>query len=79
MLSSKFKGVRAGSPSFEQFLATVWHEVKGHNVDDARHDNPREQAAFDAKYEKPIADAIKKAKADGTWRKIVADAEKAYP
>ena len=79
LLNSNFKGVNVNTPSFEQFIATVWHEVKGHNVDDAQHNSRQEQAAFDAKYEKPISEAIKKAKANGTWRKIVADAEEAYP
>lgn len=36
---------------------TVWHEIKGHNIDGAE-----DGAAFDAKYEAPVHEAIKKAK-----------------
>jgi RHS repeat-associated protein len=36
---------------------TVWHEIKGHNIDGAA-----DGAAFDAKYEAPVYAAIKNAK-----------------
>jgi RHS repeat-associated protein len=51
---------------FEEFLVTLYHEVKGHNVDNVWHDNPN----FDALYEAPVYKAIAKTKKDGTWNAI---------
>jgi hypothetical protein len=78
-INSAYQGAKIESPDFEQLMVTLWHEVTGHNVDDARHDNKRDQAAFDAKYEKPVFEAIKRAKANGTWKKILEKAAKAFP
>ncbi|MCO5053478.1 MAG: RHS repeat-associated core domain-containing protein [Verrucomicrobiae bacterium] len=38
-------------------IVTVWHEMEGHNKDDGE-DGP----AFDARYEKPVQDAVEKLK-----------------
>ena len=75
----RLQGLKIDSPEFEQLMVTLWHEVKGHNVDDASHDNKKEHDAFIKKYEKPLFDAIKKAKANGTWTKILDKAAKANP
>lgn len=57
-----FKRVKIDSPEFEQLMATLWHEVKGHNVDDASHDNREEEKAFIKKYEQPFSTPSRKRK-----------------
>ncbi len=46
-------------------IVTVWHEVKGHNIDEDTHDNTAEREAFNAKYEHPVKDAAKGNKRSG--------------
>ena len=41
----------------EALAITMWHEMKGHNSDGGK-----DSAAFDAKYEAPVAAAITKAR-----------------
>ena len=60
-INSKYKGSsKTLDPTFLDFVVALYHEVKGHNVDEATHSNPAEEKAFDTKYEKPIYDAWNK-------------------
>ena len=64
----KYKGSSKdpGSGKFTEFLVTLWHEIKGHNIDEG-FDSPE----FDAKYEAPVKAAIKAAKNNDKWEDIV--------
>jgi hypothetical protein len=45
---------------FIEFVVTLYHEVKGHNIDEAEHGTVAETTAFNAKYEGPIRQALLK-------------------
>ena len=58
-IRESFKGVSSAGPTetFKEFAVTLYHEVRGHNIDEEE-DGP----TFDAAYEKPIYDKITEAK-----------------
>lgn len=57
-LHSDFKGLRDGDAgAFLDFLVTVYHEVKGHNLHNRNHDTPEETRAFETDYELPVRTA----------------------
>jgi RHS repeat-associated protein len=68
ILSSIYQGARKNDDAhFLNLIVTVWHEIKGHNIDEAE-----DGQAFNDKYERPVYDAYQVAKRDGTWRQIAA-------
>lgn len=70
-LSNRYRGAPIKSQLFQDLLVTLWHEVKGHNVDGAQHRTPQEEIAFDAAYDAQVKAAIAAAKANGSWKQIV--------
>lgn len=43
---------------FIEFVVTLYHEVKGHSIDEASHDTAEEMDEFNKKYEDPVRDAL---------------------
>jgi RHS repeat-associated protein len=68
-ISTNYRGASAAPDNrFLEFIVTLYHEVKGHNIDEAMHLNPAQQAAFDAAYEAPIYNAAKNGALEKAWK-----------
>lgn len=45
---------------FIEFMITLYHEIKGHNIDDVDHDDPKSLREFEKRYETPVRRATEK-------------------
>lgn len=54
-----FQGSRtAEKETFIDFMLTLYHEIKGHNVDDENHNTAEESRIFENRYEAPVRWAV---------------------
>lgn len=59
IINERYIGLSNGSCQteswkFSSFLITMYHEIKGHNIDNANHEDARSSDDFDKKYEDPV-------------------------